>query len=209
MTLSAESAVAIRNRETALRNWLGNRTSYHPSELPADIIPPTNEERSALEVFEFLRDKPARYFLYINREKGVATTWTGEVLGRVTFGREYRDNFGGKRIAVRIAAISGDEYHGTYFVSSGDYARVQKVKRAESFQMSVEYTDTFGGEANYCWVKRETLTLPVGATDRQIMRAAKLAMGLNAVRGRLESHGDGFAFYPYRSATVMFVQTIY
>jgi hypothetical protein len=28
----------------------------------------------------------------------------------------------------------------------------------DTFQVEVEYTDTFGGEANYCWVKRETLT---------------------------------------------------
>lgn len=78
-----------------------------------------------------------------------------------------------------------------------------------TFQMEVEYTDTFGGEANYCWVKRETLTLPVGISDTAIMRRAKAAMGLTGARGRVESYGDGFRFVPYRSATVMFVQTVY
>ncbi|WP_407156327.1 hypothetical protein [Bradyrhizobium sp. STM 3557] len=209
MTISAETAATIRNRETALRNWLGNRTSYHPSELPADIIPPTNEERSALEVFEFLRDKPARYFLYINAEKRTATTFTGDTLGTVSFGREYRDNFGGKRVAVTIRAITGETYHGTYYKSSGDYARIKKAIPRETFQMAVEYTDTFAGEANYCWVKRATLTLRVGSSDRAIMRAAKAAMGLSNVRGRLDSHGDSFEFRPYRSATVMFVSTVY
>lgn len=82
-------------------------------------------------------------------------------------------------------------------------------KQTEIFQMDVEYTDTFGGEANYCWVKRETLTLPVGITDAAIMRRAKAAMGLTGVRGRTESYGDGFRFVPYRSCTVMFVTTIY
>jgi len=79
----------------------------------------------------------------------------------------------------------------------------------ETFQVEVEYTDTFGGEANYCWVKRETLTLPVGISDRELTRRAKAAVGLTGVRGRTDHMGDLVKFVPYRSATVMFVQTIY
>ena len=79
----------------------------------------------------------------------------------------------------------------------------------ETFTVDVEYTDTFGGEANYCWVKRATLTLPVGISDRAIMRRAKAAMGLTGMRGRTESQGDGFRFVPYGSCTVMFAQTVY
>lgn len=209
MTISAESANDIRNRLSAFNDWLGDRTSYRPEEIPAHLNPPSNDERSALEVFEFLRDKPDRYFLYISRDKAMATTWTGEELGRVTFGRTYRDNFGGERVAITVQAVSGDTYHGTYFKSSGDYARVKKSIKRDTFKMDVEFTDTFGGEANYSWVKRATLTFPVGASDRAIMRAAKQAMGLSTVRGRLDSHGDAFEFRPYRSATVMFVSTVY
>lgn len=69
---------------------------------------------------------------------------------------------------------------------------------------SVEYTDTFGGEANYCWVKRATVTMPdlthygyTGSADgsyakahrlftRDLMRRAKAAVGLTGVRGRRE-----------------------
>ena len=80
---------------------------------------------------------------------------------------------------------------------------------SETFSMSVEYTDTFCGEANYCWVKRETLILPVGISDLAIMRRAKAAMGLTGVRGRTESLGDGFKFTPYGSCTVMFANTDY
>ena len=80
---------------------------------------------------------------------------------------------------------------------------------SDTFQIEVEYTDTFGGEANYCWVKRETLTLPVGISDRAIMRRAKAAMGLTGVRGRSESYGDGLRFVPYGSCTVMFASTVY
>jgi hypothetical protein len=83
------------------------------------------------------------------------------------------------------------------------------MSKPETFTMDVEYTDTFAGEANYCWVKRESLELPVGISDRAIMRRAKAAMGLSGVRGRLDSYGDGFRFVPYRSCTVMFVQTRY
>jgi len=85
-------------------------------------------------------------------------------------------------------------------------------------KFDVEFTDTFGGEANYCWIKRATITMPdlmhygaLGFTnatnrlERHLMRKAKAAMGLNGVRGRREDWGDMIAFYPYGSATVMFV----
>jgi hypothetical protein len=73
-----------------------------------------------------------------------------------------------------------------------------------TFKLDVEYTDTFDGEANYSWVKRETLDLPHKLSDRAIMRRAKAAMGLSGVRGRSYSHGDMWEFRPYRSCTVMF-----
>jgi hypothetical protein len=87
----------------------------------------------------------------------------------------------------------------------------------------VEYTDTFGGEANYCWVKRAVIHVPelthYGYTgskngsyakanrsqQRELMRKAKAAVGLTGVRGRVDSHGDMIEFRPYRCATVMFV----
>lgn len=87
----------------------------------------------------------------------------------------------------------------------------------------VEYTDTFGGEANYCWVKRATVTVPelthygyTGPTDgsyakanrvanRELMKKAKAEMGLTGVRGRTAELGDTLEFRPYRMATVMFV----
>jgi hypothetical protein len=115
-------------RECALNTWRGTRNSYNPNELPEYIHPPTNDERSAIEVFEFCRNKPERYFLYINADKHVATTWTGKFLGDVTFGKAWRDNFGGMRVSVRIRAINGCQYTGTYFKTAGDYARVRRVK---------------------------------------------------------------------------------
>lgn len=99
----------------------------------------TNEERSALEVSEFCANPPARYVLYIKEPDGgitnqgipwdhnwdgVATTWMGEKLGTVSFGRSFRSNFHDTRIPVRVRAINGLNYHGTYYRSAGDYARI-------------------------------------------------------------------------------------
>jgi hypothetical protein len=88
-----------------------------------------NKERSAVDVYEFTRDKPERYFVYINEKDRLATTWMGDRLGNVSLGREWRDNLGGKRVSITIRAINGETYHGTFYKSAGDYARIKKAKR--------------------------------------------------------------------------------
>lgn len=70
---------------------------------------------------------------------------------------------------------------------------------------NVEYADTFGGEANYSWVRRETVEAPGNVTQRELMRRAKAVIGLTGARGRTGSYGDMIEFRPYRSCTVMFV----
>lgn len=83
----------------------------------------------------------------------------------------------------------------------------------------VEYTDTFAGEANYCWVRRETVTMPEltyygydGSTNyakankvyqRELMRRAKAAVGLTGVRGKVYRQGDWVEFIPYRCSTIL------
>ena len=85
----------------------------------------------------------------------------------------------------------------------------------------VELTDTFGGEANYCWRKHAKITMPElthygydGAANycaankkfkRELMKRAKAAMGLTGVRGRTERWGDGYEFRPYGLLQVMFI----
>lgn len=85
----------------------------------------------------------------------------------------------------------------------------------------VEYTDTFGGDANYAWVRRATIGMPElthygydGGTNyckanrtyqRELMKRAKASMGLTGVRGTTYHHGDMSEFRPYRSCTVLFV----
>lgn len=74
---------------------------------------------------------------------------------------------------------------------------------------NVELTDTFGGEANYSCVRRDQLELPADATDRQVVTAAKAALGLTGQRCRRFDHGEGFELRPYGSCTVAFVLPSY
>jgi hypothetical protein len=133
--ITPDQAADIRTRNNALMAWVDSIrgkngwASYRPEDKPAHVPDVTNEERSALEVFEFCTNPPDKYLLYINHEKQAATTWTGELLGHVTFGCEYRDNFGGRRVPVWIRGINGKQYHGIYFKSSGDFARIRQSKR--------------------------------------------------------------------------------
>ena len=71
-------------------------------------------------------------------------------------------------------------------------------------KFTAEYTDTFGGEANYCWVKRTTFSVKTNS-NLAILRKAKALMGLSNVRGRTEDWGDTLCFKPYGSCTVLFV----
>ena len=84
-----------------------------------------------------------------------------------------------------------------------------------------EYTDTFAGEANYCWVRRGKVTMPElthygydGSTNysraerianRELMRRVKAELGLSGVRGKTYHYGDMIEFRPYGSATVLFI----
>ena len=72
-----------------------------------------------------------------------------------------------------------------------------------------ELTDTFGGEANYSWVRRESLEVSEGLTDRQIIRRAKSALGLTGCRCRTSNYGEGWELRPYGSCTVAFILPSY
>ena len=82
-------------------------------------------------------------------------------------------------------------------------ARVPSVHDLHAF---CEYTDTFGGEANYSWVKREAFNCE-GMSDLAITRKAKALFDLNGARGRSDNSGDMYSFRPYRLCTVLFVTT--
>ena len=85
----------------------------------------------------------------------------------------------------------------------------------------VELTDTFGGDANYSWVNRQTVHMPElthygydGGSNytranriakRELMRRAKASVGLTNVRGVKSDYGDSIEFRPYGACVVMFV----
>jgi hypothetical protein len=70
-----------------------------------------------------------------------------------------------------------------------------------------EHTDTFGGEANYGWCRRETFELPYGASDLQIVRAGKAALGMTGCRCRTSPLGgvEGFELRPLGACEVVFI----
>ena len=79
----------------------------------------------------------------------------------------------------------------------------------------VEYTDTFGGESNYSWVRRYSVTISETYPDndhkrkdtyyRELVRKAKALAGLTGVKCRREEYGDLIALYPRGSCTVLFI----
>lgn len=86
-------------------------------------------------------------------------------------------------------------------------ARVHKKLLETRVTFEVEVTDTFGGEANYCWVRRYTVGLNGIQAQRQstVMRHAKRAAGYTGIRGVTRDIGDCFEFRPYGACIVMFV----
>ena len=76
-------------------------------------------------------------------------------------------------------------------------------------EYQAEWTDTYGGEANYSWVRRATIEADGGVSDRAILRRAKKDLGLTGLRGRTYYHGDMIEFRPYRMCCVMFIHARY
>lgn len=68
----------------------------------------------------------------------------------------------------------------------------------------VEMTDTFGGEANYSWIKRGTTLVKEGASRLSLVRAVKRELGITGTRCRVTDHGDMLELKPYGSCTVAF-----
>lgn len=56
-------------------------------------------------------------------------------------------------------------------------------------EFEFEYTDTFGREANYSWVKREKRPMK-NTSQLALVRKAKKIFGLNGVRSKTSNYGD-------------------
>lgn len=68
----------------------------------------------------------------------------------------------------------------------------------------LEFTDTFGGEANYSWVRRTEIE---GAGIADIVRKAKRWAGISGSVCLREQHGDLIALRPSGAAVVLFIET--
>jgi hypothetical protein len=73
---------------------------------------------------------------------------------------------------------------------------------------NLELTDTFGGEANYSWVKRAQLDVPSGASRLILVRRAKAWAGLTGIPCEVSDHGDTILIKPRWQCVVLFVTCV-
>lgn len=73
-------------------------------------------------------------------------------------------------------------------------------------QAALEYTDTFGREANYSWVKRGRIKAP--ENKRVLIRAAKRWAGLTGVKCDTTDFGDMIEIRPQGMCTVLFINYV-
>lgn len=85
----------------------------------------------------------------------------------------------------------------------------------------IEITDTFAGEANYSWVKRDTVTMPEltyygydGGTNyvkanktftRELVKKVKALAGWTGARCAVTHYGDTIEIRPRKACMVAFV----
>lgn len=135
MIYTAE-AENIRARLERFKGWIGDRRSYYPSEVPQEARV-SNEEISALEVYDWEANPPDKKLVYIKEiapRHGLATTWMGDTLGKAVLGNPWVSNFGDKRVPVWVRGINGKMYYGTYFKGAGEYARLRRMKREDGWE---------------------------------------------------------------------------
>ena len=70
-----------------------------------------------------------------------------------------------------------------------------------------EVTDTYGGEANYSWVKRGKIECKPGEdySDLAAVRRVKKDAGWENLRCKREDYGDMIVLRPYGQCIVMFI----
>lgn len=142
----------LKIKQIAFSCWLDERGQrpYRDDEVPAHLRDFGNQQRSDIEIYEWHRDKPAKYFAYyrfdqveaqgfslapgaVNRPFvdlpcGLITNFMGVELGRFTLGTKWHDNFGGRRFSFRMEGTNGCTYSGFGVLDSGTYVRMRRVK---------------------------------------------------------------------------------
>ncbi len=128
--LTTIEAEAIRAKVAKFNAWIGERRSWRTEEVPADVDQPTNDERSALEVWDWRNSPPAHFYVcYLSSDGKTLTTWTGDELARVT--RETSSRTGWQRSSmthIRAVAPDGSQWHGKG-AGRGMCLKIHRVKR--------------------------------------------------------------------------------
>lgn len=79
----------------------------------------------------------------------------------------------------------------------------------EAFKLHVQVTDTFGGEANYSWVRNYEVWIRKGTSRKTQIRKVKAEAGWTGIRCETSDHGDMIEMRPRDMAQVMFVTEEY
>lgn len=87
-----------------------------------------------------------------------------------------------------------------YTTATGARERAEPMMKA-----NIEITDTFNGEANYCWVRRYTLDLPPALSRGAIMRRVKRHIGWSGKRCVTVDYSGTIELRPYGECVVCFV----
>jgi hypothetical protein len=72
-------------------------------------------------------------------------------------------------------------------------------------KMHIEVTDTFGGEANYAWVRRKTVEVPEKITRRSVVQRAKKEMGWTGERCKMHDYSEAIELWLAGAHIVMFI----
>jgi len=72
-------------------------------------------------------------------------------------------------------------------------------------KVTVTQTDTFNGEANYSWANRYEFAINSGASQRNIVRKAKLLAGMTGVKADTYDYSESLTIKPRGYNQVIFV----
>lgn len=75
-------------------------------------------------------------------------------------------------------------------------------------KVKIEVTDTFGGEANYAWVKRKEIEVLEATSRYALARRVKREIEWSGKRCLTVDYGDSIEMRPYGECQVAFVSFV-
>jgi hypothetical protein len=79
------------------------------------------------------------------------------------------------------------------------------TRNNKMMKVTVTQTDTFNGEANYSWANRYEFAINSGASQRNIVRKAKLLAGMTGVKADTYDYSESLTIKPRGYNQVIFV----